>query len=168
MINTIVESDRLLIKPLSIDELICIKNNKADKLDIPVLPGALSDAVLSAITKKINKMKEIEAEFHNWYTYWLIICKENGKGIGFAGFKGIQSDRCTEVGYGISPDYRKKGLMTEALKVLIDWAYKTRFLKGITAAVKKNNTGSIKVLQNCGFKLAGTSGSEVLYSLKFK
>ncbi len=53
MTDIILESERLLIRPLNINELICIKNNRADKLVTHILPGALSEAVLLAIKKKI-------------------------------------------------------------------------------------------------------------------
>lgn len=164
----VLESERLLLRPLPINELLYIKDNKAHLLDVPVLPEALSDDVITAITKKTGKLKAVEEKLHVWYTYWLIIDKESGNGIGFVGFKGINPDGYAEVGYSISPDFRRKGLMKEALNAFIGWASKNQKLRGITAAVNKTNTGSIKVLQNCGFKLTGSSEQQAFYCLELK
>ena len=165
---TILESERLFLRSLSIDELMNIENNKAGLLETGVLPEALSDIVLSAITKKIEKMKDIEEKFYDLYTYWLIVDKKSGNGIGFAGFKGINEDGLTDVGYSISPDHRKKGLMTEALKALLNWAAGNKSLRGITATVNKTNIGSIKVIRNCNFTLTGSSDNEYFYCFEFK
>jgi ribosomal-protein-alanine N-acetyltransferase len=108
--NTILKSERLLIRPLSIKELFCIKNNNVDALKTTVWPGTLSDVVLSAITKKIDKMQNIKEKFHKWYTYWIIINKENRNGIGFVGLKGINENGYTEIGYNISPITEREDL----------------------------------------------------------
>ena len=38
-------------------------------------------------------MKKVNEDVHEWYTYWLIIDKDNEKGIGFIGFKGLPDDK---------------------------------------------------------------------------
>lgn len=164
----ILESERLLIRPLSISELSHIKNDEAELLKISILSNSVSDAVITAITKKIANLKIVETAFHEWYTYWLIIDKNSGNGIGFEGFKGIDKDGFAEVGYSISSDFRNKGLMTEALKALIKWADKNIKLKGVKATVNKTNIESIKVLKNCGFSVISSSERDFFYCLKLK
>ena len=74
----------------------------------------------------------------------------------------------SEVGYSISPNYRKKRLMTEALETLVKWAYGFQGSKGITAKVLKTNVGSIKVLNNCNFVLVSSTGQEHIYLINFR
>lgn len=59
-------SDRLIIKPLSINDLTgMIDNNKnTNKLN----ELELSNTQVKAINIKISKMKEIDRKFHSWYT----------------------------------------------------------------------------------------------------
>lgn len=153
----LLEGENLLLRPLSFTELLHINNDR--KIETSIDAEEIFDSVKIAISKKIEKMKKVSEDVHNWYTYWLIINKDNGEGIGFIGFKGIPNENgYTEVGYSISSNCRRKGFMTEALSLLMDWAFKYPFCKGITAnKVLKTNTGSNKVLNNCNFILLDSS-----------
>ncbi len=164
-----LESERLLLKPLSFDELQYINNNEIDNVETPIELESILDSVKLAISKKLMKMQNINEDIHEWYTYWLIINKENQNGVGFIGFKGLLDiDGYSEVGYSISSNYRKKRFMTEALETLINWAYRFQGSKGITAKVLKTNIGSIKVLNNCNFKLVSSTEQEHNYIIKFR
>ncbi|WP_375372934.1 GNAT family N-acetyltransferase [Clostridium sp. CF012] len=50
-----------------------------------------------------------------------------------------KNDKMEVVGYSISPNYREKRLMTEALETLVKWAYGFQDCKGITAKVLKTS-----------------------------
>jgi RimJ/RimL family protein N-acetyltransferase len=168
MENKVLESQRLFLKSLSFSELSFINSNETDKVDTLIEQEAIFDFVKTAILKKLEKMQNVDEVIHEWYTYWLIIDKDNGKGIGFIGFKGFPDENgFSEVGYSISPNYRKKGLMTEALETLVKWAYGFQESKGIFAKVLKTNIGSIKVLNNCNFKLTTSTEQEHNYIIKF-
>jgi ribosomal-protein-alanine N-acetyltransferase len=107
----ILQSKRLFLKPLSFSELLHINNNELDNVETSIESEAIFDFVKLAISKKIEKMQKVCEDTHEWYTYWLIIDKSNGKGIGFIGFKGIPDENgYSEVRYSISPNYRKKDL----------------------------------------------------------
>lgn len=159
-----LESERLFLKALSLSELSLINSNENSISETLVDSEALSDSVHSAIAKKIKKMHSVNEVLHHWYTYWLIVDKETKKGIGFIGFKGVPNENgYSEIGYSISPNYRRKGLMTEALKTLMEWACVAPNCKGVVANVLKANIGSIKVLTNCKFRLVGSNEQENRY-----
>ncbi|MEJ8555388.1 GNAT family N-acetyltransferase [Tepidibacter sp. Z1-5] len=164
-----LESERLILKPLSFEELIYITSNMIESIGNSIEFEAISDIVKCATAKKIEKMKNINKDIHKWYTYWLIIDKNNKKGIGFIGFKGVPDKMgYSEVGYSISRNYRKKGLMTEALSLMINWASTFSDCKGIIAKrVLKSNIGSNRVLNNCNFDLIDSVNGENTYLLKF-
>ncbi|MBL4937764.1 GNAT family N-acetyltransferase [Clostridium sp. YIM B02515] len=169
MSRKVLESKRLLLKPLSFNELLHIYNNEIDNVETHIELEAIFDFVKLAILKKLEKMKNISEDIHEWYTYWLIIDKDNEKGIGFIGFKGLPDENgYSEVGYSISPNYRKQRLMTEALEILVKWAYGFQCCKGISAKVLKTNLGSNKVLSNCNFKVESSTDQEDNYILKFR
>lgn len=167
MERILLEGENLLLKPLSLVELLHINNDK--KIEETIETEAIFNFVKIAILKKIDKMKKVSEDVHIWYTYWLILDKGNRMGIGFIGFKGMpDKNGYTEVGYSISSNYRRRGFMTEALSLLINWALKYPICKGITAnKVLKTNTGSNKVLNNCNFILADSSNEFNNYIIKF-
>lgn len=162
MEKIVLETERLLLKPLSFNELLQIKNNEIVSDESRIASGAILNSVKSAISKKLKKMQEVNEDVHEWYTYWLIINKDNRKGVGFIGFKGTPDELgYSEVGYSISSNYRRKGFMTEALLALMKWASNFPNCKGIIAKkVLKTNIGSNKVLKNCNFELVSSSNEE--------
>ena len=160
-----LESKRLFLKPLSFQELYYIKNNETYNIETPIEFEEILDSIKLAISKKLIKMNNLNEDIHKWYTYWIIINKENQKGIGFIGFKGVPDvNGYLEVGYSMSPNYRKKRFMTEALETLINWAYGFQHTKGITAKVLKTNVGSIKVLNNCNFVLVSSTEQDEIFT----
>lgn len=162
-----LESERLFLRPLSFKELQYIKNDDIENIKSLIELESIFDSTKLAISKKLMKMQDINEDIHEWYTYWLIINKETQKGIGFIGFKGVPDvNGYSEVGYSISPNYSKKGFMTEALKTLINWACNIQGAKGIIAKVLKTNIGSIKVLNNCNFELVSSTEQEYNYIIK--
>ena len=169
MKKRVLESDRLLLKPLSYKELSFINSNEIERIENLIEPEAIFDFVKLAISKKLEKMKNVDEENHEWYTYWLIIDKPNQKGVGFIGFKGVLDENgFSEVGYSIASSCRRKGYMTEALSMLINWASNFENCKGITAKkVLKGNIGSNNVLKNCKFKLISSTSEENNYILEF-
>jgi Acetyltransferases, including N-acetylases of ribosomal proteins len=164
-----VESTRLRLIPLTIKELMYIETKEYWKIQINIEEEAILDETRIAISKKIDKMKSVDSNHHEWYTYWLIMNKKSNNGIGFIGFKGIpDKNGFSEVGYSISSNYRRFGYMTEALNMLIDWAGSYFQTKGITACkVLKTNIGSNKVLNKCNFKLVNSTEEYNNYIYKF-
>lgn len=69
-----------------------------------------------------------------------------------------------EVGYWIGKEYWGKGVASNALALFLELE-KTRPLH---AHVAKHNTGSVRVLEKCGFKLTGTEvGNDGIDELDF-
>lgn len=148
--------------------MIDIRYKNYDELKIKIEKEALISSTTSAIAKKIIKMENVNRNFHDWYTYWLVIDKETGNGIGFIGFKGTPDENgYVEVGYSISPLHRNKGFMTEALKSMAAWAEEEKNCKGIIAYALKTNGASHKVLLKCGFKSSSIDEYIKYFKLQF-
>lgn len=165
----ILESERLLLKALSYKELLYISDNEIERIENLIEPEAIFDFVKIAMSKKLEKMKNVDEKNHEWYTYWLIIDKSSQKGVGFIGFKGVPDENgFSEVGYSIASSCRRKGYMTQALSMLINWAANFENCKGITARkVLIGNIGSNNVLKNCKFKLISSTSEVNNYVLEF-
>jgi [ribosomal protein S5]-alanine N-acetyltransferase len=76
--------------------------------------------------------------------------------VGSIGCFGPPEDGETEVGYGLVPDARGRGIATEALRLLVTEA--DRIGVRLRASVDPENTASLRVLAKCGFSdLRGTT-----------
>ena len=59
------------------------------------------------------------------------------------------------VGFVVSKEYRGQGIGTEALKLLVNYAFKKYKLKRIATFTRTFNKASRKMLEKAGFKLEG-------------
>lgn len=57
-----------------------------------------------------------------------------------------------EIGYGLNPNYHNLGLMSEAIKVVIDYGFNAIFLDKIEIWTERRNLPSIKLVEKNGFK----------------
>jgi [ribosomal protein S5]-alanine N-acetyltransferase len=82
--------------------------------------------------------------------------KENGKLIGSMGFvKFNPQDLCGEIGYTLSRDYWGKGIMTEAVKCIIRFAFEEMKINRIEAVHFSENEASGRVMQKAGMSFEG-------------
>ena len=90
---------------------------------------------------------------------WAITLKNSGQIIGSIGFEpdkrrpGIKSK---ELGYALSKEYWGNGLMTEAAKAAVDFAFENYNLDILAVCTGQPNKRSQRVIQKCGFTYEGT------------
>lgn len=161
------ESSRLLLSPLRFQELNeLITNNEISNEKFDFTNLELSSTQRRAINIKMDKMRKVNIENHDWYTYWIIINKCNLNVMGLVGFKGLNEQGEAEVGYGISKKFEGNGYMTEAVGVLVNWAFENDKCNVITATnVLSTNLGSQRVLTKNGFKKIDESEGTIDYIL---
>ena len=88
--------------------------------------------------------------------YVLGVClSESGELIGHVGLSPLNGQ--TEVGYAISDRHRGRGLASQAVRAMSEWALSRFDLPRILGIVATDNPASWKVLQNSGFELIGES-----------
>jgi len=61
-----------------------------------------------------------------------------------------------ELGFGLTPAFQGRGYMSEALKAVVDYGFKTLKLSIIEAYTDEGNKRSIKLLNNAGFNYQNT------------
>lgn len=90
-----------------------------------------------------------------------IVLKENGKAIGSLGLENSErsgldesfSDKKgREIGYVLSKDYWGQGLMPEAVKRVIMWAFDEEKWDFVSCGHFNENMQSRRVIEKCGFK----------------
>jgi RimJ/RimL family protein N-acetyltransferase len=98
----------------------------------------------------------LEEESHPWSASWLIIADDVV--VGTIGFKGEPVANELEVGYGVAPSARRRGVASEALRQLLDSVAGHGYL--IKAETAAWNVGSQHVVQKLGFTEVGRRRSE--------
>ena len=86
--------------------------------------------------------------------YWAVCLKGSGKLIGDAYFRTWKYG-VWEIGYVINEKYQKNGFATEAVKALIDDAFKNKGAHRVEARCDPRNTVSWRLLERLGFRREG-------------
>ena len=93
-----------------------------------------------------------------------VIDEGAGRVLGIAGAPRIDHDaRTAELGYLIAPSARGRGVATQALAMLTDWALAELRALRLELLISDQNPASRKVAVRCGYQLEG-----VLRSLHLK
>ena len=95
-----------------------------------------------------------------WYTPWKMTLKQDGAAIGDLCFKGAPQNGAVEWGYGLNEAYWGQGYMTEAARVMLDWAFCQKDVYVVEAETLAYNAASQRVLTKLDFKPTGTLGEE--------
>jgi RimJ/RimL family protein N-acetyltransferase len=85
--------------------------------------------------------------------YYLGIARaENDEIIGVIGLRNLKpSDKKAELTYWLGRRFWKKGLMSEAVPLMLRFAFRELKLNRVHALVHERNIGSIRVLEKAGF-----------------
>ncbi|MFF2368793.1 GNAT family N-acetyltransferase [Streptomyces sp. NPDC058122] len=89
-----------------------------------------------------------------------LVCERDGGGIaGFININNIVRGGflCGALGYGAFAHAAGRGLMTEALGLVVRYAFGTMGLHRLEINAQPGNAGSIALARTCGFRLEGFS-----------
>lgn len=88
------------------------------------------------------------------------ITSDHGEFLGVVGFTYAMGEH-PELGYWLGEPHWGKGIMTEAVKALLDAAFATGLYPVVRARALQSNAGSIHVLEKAGFRNVGSGIDEV-------
>lgn len=117
-----------------------------------------------------------DPEAVGWWYWWLIQEPADGpeerRGptlIGYLGFKGPPTRGGNiEVLYAVVPSARHKGLVTEALRELLRWAFDRPPVRCVVATVDPGNEASLRVLAKQGFTRVEAESDEEQLVLRLR
>ena len=150
-----LETERLILKSPTPDNLESILDYAADPLVVKylIMDIQTSDSVKTWLSKIIVSNSNPTRELH-----WTICLKETRQLIGTVGLKiGLENNPfCAVFGYALAKKYWGVGYMTEALKALVDFAYKCKAnLNSLHIPVLAPNLNSANVALKLGFTQFG-------------
>lgn len=142
---TIKETERLLIRPLSINDVDIWKNFVSDKNAIKYFPFIKPEnPQLEAevwIQKQLDRYKE------NRFGLMALIEKSSGNLVGQSGLlrQNIDDKNEVEIGYSLLPDYWRKGFAIEAVRTFKQLAFEKNFCDSLISIIHIENIPSQKV-----------------------
>ncbi len=146
-----LRTERLFLRPLTIDDEAEIFQLRSDP-EAAMLAGRVPARNLEEATTFIGKIARLVHD--NTGLYWAISYKEEQDLIGTICFFSydLKIERL-EIGYELLPAYQHKGIMSEAIKSVIQFAFNVIGAKRITACSSRQNSASINLLAKTGFKV---------------
>ncbi|MEA2700534.1 MAG: [ribosomal protein S5]-alanine N-acetyltransferase [Myxococcales bacterium] len=92
--------------------------------------------------------------------YGLLQIRETLVLCGSVGFKGAPTSAgMVEIGYAVLPAYQRRGIATEMVTALSEWALSQPKVTLVEAETALENAGSVRVLKNAGFVICSTAGA---------
>ncbi len=145
-----IKTERLNLIPCELKHFEAFERNEtelAEMLNVELADGWL---VFPEIIPHSRKFLEANPDSANWWMYFFVHAKDK-KLIGNGGFKGkLDENGTVEIGYAVAPEYRGKGLATEAAKGLINFAFTHSQIKRVQAHTLAEENESTKVLRKVG------------------
>ena len=159
----IIETERLRLVPVNPRHIAAFFRSRAE---LASMLGAAVPDDWPVCPEGMGYWRERAEELEKapgWAGYFFMH-KADDKVVGDGGFKGPpNAEGAVEMGYALIPDYRRRGLATEAARALMDWAFTHPEVNSVTAETLADGRESMRLLDGLGmtFQEARTDRGEV-------
>jgi ribosomal-protein-alanine N-acetyltransferase len=153
----ILKTERLTLRQVGMNdeqELFSLRSNRELNKYLSRQPSNTIDEARNFI-KQINK-----STLKNDSIYWAITVSNHPGLIGAIGLFGFSEEKGTcEIGYELLPAYQGQGIMQEAVRAVISYAFATINVQAIEATLHPANQRSKKLLEKFWFRASYQTGS---------
>lgn len=160
-----LESERLVLRqitPDDVNEIFALRSNPETMKYIPRPLVTTIDQAMEHI--KMIQDKIVSSEGINW----AITEKGNPKMIGIIGHYRIRWDHFrSEIGYMQLPEYHGKGIITEAIQLMVRFGFDDMKMHSLEAIIDPANLASAKVLEKNSFVKEAHIKENEFYEGKF-
>ena len=149
-----IETERLMLVPLDAEQMkLLVKDTPAfEKMLECVYAGENPDEAFCQTWAQQIGIAELDPQKEGWHSTWAILEKQNREMAGMICFRNLPDENwITEVGFGLGEGARRRGLMTEALNAVCEWALSQPKVARIVAETDPDNFPAETVLKACGF-----------------
>jgi ribosomal-protein-alanine N-acetyltransferase len=117
-----------------------------------------SEDVKRSLSRRIEQVRRDPSLLH-WLTRAIVRLEDRTLvgNVGFHGEPGVNAKNvggAVEIGYGILPEFRRKGYATEAVSAFVEWAQREG-IRHFIATVSPDNVPSLAILRKLGFVHTG-------------
>lgn len=153
--TNVIETERLMLRRFKIDDAEDMFNNWAkDPENVRYLQWQAHPDINE--TRKILTEWTKNYKNRNYYQ-WCITLKDKDEAIGSIGIVELmESKECCTIGYVLSKKYWNQGIMTEALRAVIEYLFKRVGFNRIQSMHDIDNPASGRVMIKSGMKYEGT------------
>lgn len=150
MKNPILETERLLLRPITIADAEEIYTNWTSD---PEVARFMTWTTHPNVEATKGWLSEVEKNLESDTSYdWGFARKSDGKLIGSGGLYFKEDYGCFELGYNIMKDCWHQGYTTEAARAMLDFARKELGEKRFLGRHAVDNPNSGKVMEKVGFR----------------
>jgi len=105
---------------------------------------------------------EADPELVGWATWYWLLAGDAAPPelVGYGGFTGRPAEGACEVGYSVVESHHRRGIATEAVRALVDWAFAHDEVALVRAHTMPELAPSIGVLDKLAFELVGPGAEE--------
>ena len=160
-----IETSRLLLRRMNMKDAQDIFEYSRDP--------EVARHVLWTAQKHISEAKEYIRYMNRRYrddlpSSWGIVDKDSGRLVGTIGYMAYSEENASvEVGYSLAHELWGKGLMTEALRAVINYTFDEMDINRIEAQHELDNASSGRVMEKCGMTKEGVLRQRLYNKGKF-
>ena len=154
MINAVIETKRLILRPLTLSDA----NTAFKWTGDAEIAEYVSWLPLKSLDDTIEWLKEIAWKHDNMGNIvqndnyiWGFVLKETGELFGSGGLIWEDEWQLFQIGYNILKSHWNRGYATEAMKAILKFAYINLGIKTVAGGHAKENIASAKVIEKLGF-----------------
>lgn len=156
MKTPLLETARLILRPLTLSDAPAVQRhfnnwNIIQNLATVVPWPYPDDGAATHIARELGKIDAGEEIYH-----WMLVLRDSdGEAIGNINFRPVARGAKGNRGFWLAEPYWGKGLMTEAVEAVNDFAFLTLGLDSFLVCNVFTNTGSRRVKQKTGAEFVG-------------
>lgn len=151
-----LETDRLILRRYVVEDAAAMYKNWASN-------GEVTKFLTWPTHSGVEVSQRVTEEWVNQYPdekyyHWAIVLKENGdEPIGdIAAVSMREQTSMVHIGYCLGRAWWRQGIMSEALKAVMDFFFEVVDVNRVEARHDPRNPNSGKVMKKCGMKYEGT------------
>lgn len=152
--NKIIKTNRLLLRPIKIDDLQIIQNYSIDPE---------WNRFLDFHTKESVKEFVLKAVYSDWLDIARFTITLNNEVIGGIGLDINQKEKRAELGYSLSKRYWGLGIIPEAAKEVVNYGFNILNIEKIYAQTDLRNLPSQSVMKKLQMNKEGVFRKHVIY-----
>lgn len=160
-----LQTERLFFRKLTLEDREAIFEIRSNPDVMKYIPRPVAQTLGDA-TSHIESVLTLLQD--NNGISWAMEEKQSKCLIGTIGFWRIEKENHrAEIGYVLNPKWQNKGIMHEALSVMIPYAFQQLQLHSIEAIIDPDNIASAKLLEKNNFRREGFFKENCFFEGKF-
>lgn len=145
----ILTGKRLVLRQITIKDAHALYELRSSEVVMRYIDKPLAKTVHDAV-ELIEKI--MDNLTYNEGITWAICLAEDMRMIGTIGFYRFKKEHYrAEIGYLLLPEFHGRGIMFEAIQLVVQFGFKQLNIHSIEAIVNPENNASIKILEKNGF-----------------